>query len=119
MRHTAITRLVKAKTDIPTIQKISGDKTAATVMHYVHIHGIHIDHAISALDIGMHAVPVTPELHAHQVAATSCGSASVSVLCVRSATYLMVDRAGFEPAYGKPGQIYSLLPLTTRPPVPR
>ena len=29
----------------------------------------------------------------------------------------MVDRAGFEPAYGKPGQIYSLLPLTTRPPV--
>src|SRR4051812_42560129 len=31
----------------------------------------------------------------------------------------MVDRAGFEPAYGKPGQIYSLLPLTTRPPVQR
>ena len=30
---------------------------------------------------------------------------------------MMVDRAGFEPAYGKPGQIYSLLPLTTRPPV--
>ena len=29
----------------------------------------------------------------------------------------MVDRAGFEPAYGKPGQIYSLLPLTTRPPL--
>src|SRR3546814_20071078 len=29
----------------------------------------------------------------------------------------VVDRAGFEPAYGKPGQIYSLLPLTTRPPV--
>ncbi len=31
----------------------------------------------------------------------------------------LVDRAGFEPAYGKPGQIYSLLPLTTRPPVHR
>src|SRR3954468_933131 len=31
----------------------------------------------------------------------------------------LVDRAGFEPAYGKPGQIYSLLPLTTRPPVQR
>src|SRR3546814_5625090 len=30
---------------------------------------------------------------------------------------MVVDRAGFEPAYGKPGQIYSLLPLTTRPPV--
>ena len=29
----------------------------------------------------------------------------------------VVERAGFEPAYGKPGQIYSLLPLTTRPPL--
>ena len=29
----------------------------------------------------------------------------------------VVDRDGFEPPYGKPGQIYSLLPLTTRPPV--
>ena len=29
----------------------------------------------------------------------------------------MVERAGFEPAYGNPGQIYSLLPLTTRPPL--
>ncbi len=29
----------------------------------------------------------------------------------------MVERTGFEPVYGKPGQIYSLLPLTTRPPL--
>ena len=28
-----------------------------------------------------------------------------------------MERAGFEPAYGNPGQIYSLLPLTTRPPL--
>ena len=34
---------------------------------------------------------------------------------IRSET--VVERAGFEPAYGKPGQIYSLLPLTTRPPL--
>ena len=33
MRHTAITRLVKAGRDIPTIQKISGHKTAAMVLH--------------------------------------------------------------------------------------
>ena len=31
----------------------------------------------------------------------------------------LVERTGFEPVYGKPGQIYSLLPLTTRPPLPR
>jgi integrase len=64
MRHTAITQLVKAKADIPTIQKISGHKTPAMVLHYVHVHGEHIDDAISALDI---AVPdaITHELHTH------------------------------------------------------
>lgn len=39
MRHTAITALVKQKVDVPTIQKISGHKTAAMVLHYVHIFG--------------------------------------------------------------------------------
>ena len=29
----------------------------------------------------------------------------------------MVEGAGFEPAYVRDGQIYSLLPLTTRPPL--
>ncbi len=28
-----------------------------------------------------------------------------------------MERAGFEPAYDNVGQIYSLLPLTTRPPL--
>lgn len=50
MRHTAITRLVKAGVDVPTIQRISGHKTLGMVMRYVHIHGSHIDTAISALD---------------------------------------------------------------------
>jgi len=40
-----------------------------------------------------------------------------SIRKVPSYARSLVDRAGFEPAYGKPGQIYSLLPLTTRPPV--
>jgi len=62
MRHTAITALVKQKVDVPTIQKISGHKTAAMVLHYVHVFGQHIDDAIHGLNIG---VPdsLTPELH--------------------------------------------------------
>lgn len=62
MRHTAITRLVQARVDLPTIQKISGHKTLAMVLRYVHIYGHHIDDAITALDTGS-AATVTPELH--------------------------------------------------------
>jgi site-specific recombinase XerD len=43
MRHTAITRLVKADVDLQMIQKISGNKTLAMVLRYVHLHGEHID----------------------------------------------------------------------------
>ncbi len=60
MRHTAITRLVQAGVDLPTIQKISGHKTLLMVMRYVHIHGAHIDKAISALDTTTAAI--TPKL---------------------------------------------------------
>lgn len=62
MRHTAITRLVRAGVDLPTIQKISGHKTLAMVLRYVHIHGQHIDDAIAAIDTGVFAT-ITPELH--------------------------------------------------------
>jgi integrase len=62
MRHTAITRLVKAGVDLPTIQKISGHKTLAMVLRYTHVHGQHIDTAIAALDTG-NIIPFTPELH--------------------------------------------------------
>lgn len=59
MRHTAITRLVKAGVDLPTIQRISGHKTLEMVLRYVHIHGSHIDAAIAAIDTAF-----TPDLHA-------------------------------------------------------
>jgi site-specific recombinase XerD len=49
MRHTAITNLVKAGVDLPTIQRISGHKTLAMVLRYTHVHGDHIDRAISAI----------------------------------------------------------------------
>jgi integrase len=49
MRHTAITNLVKAGVDLPTIQRISGHKTLAMVMRYTHVHGDHIDRPIAAI----------------------------------------------------------------------
>ena len=62
MRHTAITRLVMSGADLPTIQKISGHKTLAMVLHYSHVHGQHIDNAIATLD-RPHTGAVTQELH--------------------------------------------------------
>ncbi|HXQ14978.1 MAG TPA: site-specific integrase [Caulobacteraceae bacterium] len=50
MRHTAITRLVQAGIDLPTIQRISGHKTLAMVLRYAHSSGAHIDAAMAALN---------------------------------------------------------------------
>ena len=69
MRHTAISALVMAKADIPTIQKISGHKTPAMVLHYVHLFGEHIDNAMAILDLGI-PEPITPELHTDTAGAT-------------------------------------------------
>src|SRR5262249_58191848 len=55
MRHTAITALVKAGVDLPTIQRISGHKTLAMVLRYTHIHSQHIDDAILAIRRGLPA----------------------------------------------------------------
>jgi integrase len=62
MRHTAITGLVKARVDLPTIQRISGHKTLAMVLKYTHIADDHVDAAIDAIDTG-NLDAVTPELH--------------------------------------------------------
>lgn len=53
MRHTAITNLVQAGVDLPTIQRISGHKTLTMVLRYAHIHGTHIDQAIKAIGRGI------------------------------------------------------------------
>ena len=53
MRHTAITNLVQAGVDLPTIQRISGHKTLAMVLRYTHVHGTHIDQAIKAIGRGI------------------------------------------------------------------
>jgi integrase len=58
MRHTAITKLVQAGVDLPTVQRISGHKTLAMVLRYSHVHGRHIDEAIRAIG---RTVPKRPE----------------------------------------------------------
>jgi len=76
MRHTAITKLVLAGVDIPTIQRISGHKSVDMVLRYTHVHGTHIDRAMDAINVaatepgmnknpgratrGLHAVPKRP-----------------------------------------------------------
>lgn len=62
MRRTAITRLVKAKVDLPTIQRISGHKTLAALMRYVAVHDPHIDDAIDHISMSI-SDAITPELH--------------------------------------------------------
>ena len=49
MRHTAITNLVRAGIDFPTIQTISGHRALAMVLRYAHVHAGHIDTAIEAI----------------------------------------------------------------------
>lgn len=65
MRHTAVTRLVRAGADIPTIMKISGHKTVAMVLRYTHVDSAHIDAAAAALGMEFrgttHQLSTTPE----------------------------------------------------------
>lgn len=52
MRHSAITRLIKAGVDIPSVARISGHKTLAMVLRYTHLDSSHVDQAIQSLDWG-------------------------------------------------------------------
>lgn len=40
--------------DLPTIQRISGQKTLAMVLRYAHVSGAHIDAAMAALERKIH-----------------------------------------------------------------
>jgi integrase len=65
-RHTAVTHLVQAGVDLPTVQKISGHKTLAMVARYAHANGAHIDAAMEKLETRLatdNVTPITPELH--------------------------------------------------------
>ena len=50
MRHTAITHLVQAGIDLPTVKRISGHKTLKMVERYSHQNGSHIEAAMDKLE---------------------------------------------------------------------
>jgi integrase len=50
LRHTAITHLVQAGIDLPTVKRISGHKTLAMVEKYSHQNGAHIQAAMDKLE---------------------------------------------------------------------
>lgn len=66
LRHTAITHLVQAGIDLPTVKRISGHKTLKMVERYSHQNGAHIQSAIERLDQryrGRSSSNITQELH--------------------------------------------------------
>jgi integrase len=50
LRHTAITHLIQAGVDLPTVKRISGHKTTIMVERYAHQSGAHIAAAMEKLD---------------------------------------------------------------------
>ena len=62
LRHTAITELVRAGVDLPTIQKISGHKTLSMVLRYTQLADAHVDESLGALDASF-SDTFTPKLH--------------------------------------------------------
>lgn len=50
LRHTAITQLVQAGVDLPTVKRISGHKTLSMVERYSHQNGAHIESAMDRLE---------------------------------------------------------------------
>lgn len=50
LRHTAITHLIQAGVDLPTVKRISGHKTLVMVERYAHQSGTHIAQALERLD---------------------------------------------------------------------
>lgn len=50
LRHAAITHLVQAGVDLPTVQRISSHKTLQMVVRYSHQNGEHIRAALDKLE---------------------------------------------------------------------
>ena len=67
LRHTAITALVQAGVDLPTIQRVNGHKTLAMVLRYAHPSDEHIDESLGTLDNAF-SDAIAPESHTGQSA---------------------------------------------------
>ena len=50
LRHTAITHLVQAGVDLPTVQRISGHKNLSMIQRYAHQNGAHVAESMEKLD---------------------------------------------------------------------
>ena len=59
LRRTAITHLVQAGVDLPTVKRISGHKTLIMVERYAHQNGAHIQAAMDTLEAryAVHPLP--------------------------------------------------------------
>ena len=62
MRHTAVTHLVQAGVDLPTVQRISGHKTLAMVARYAHQNGAHVQEAMRQLDARLDVSPTCTDV---------------------------------------------------------
>ena len=62
LRHTAVSHLVQAGVDLPTVKRISGHKSLLMVERYAHQDGLHIQFAMDRLE-ARYADTVTQELH--------------------------------------------------------
>ena len=59
LRHTAITHLVQAGVDLPTVARVSGHKTLSMVARYAHQNGAHIADAMMKLEQRMTPMAAT------------------------------------------------------------
>ena len=119
LRHTAITHLVQAGVDLPTVQRISGHRTLQMVVRYSHQNGEHIQAAMDKLERRYEvaqstplAGAITPELH--QAVEETATAAPAKVARRRHGTAM--PRAGLEPARVSPHWILSPACLPISPP---
>jgi site-specific recombinase XerD len=63
LRHTAITHLVQAGVDLPTVKRISGHKTLQMVERYSHQNGAHIQAAMDKLEARYNLVGKSTEIN--------------------------------------------------------
>ncbi|HEY1606555.1 MAG TPA: tyrosine-type recombinase/integrase [Allosphingosinicella sp.] len=84
LRHTGISRLLMAGTDLKTAQTISGHKTVAMLMHYAHVLAPHVDQAITILNRGIPDANA-PSLHTPSNEGNSEGGSVVPISVGNSA----------------------------------
>ncbi len=84
MRHTVTTNLSRDKVDPRTLQELSGHKTIAMVMHYIHANDESIDLAAERI-ANPFSDTVTPELHTTSKPEPSRGASVATLSLVKSA----------------------------------